>query len=74
MMNKDMHFDSRGYSLIELMVVIVILGVISAGLYVSFDSGQKEYGARQATILMQQQARLAMMNLKRVFEENRLWV
>ncbi len=64
-MNKDMHFDSRGYSLIEILVVIVILGVISAGLYSTFDSGQKEYGVRQATISMQQQARLAMMNLEK---------
>lgn len=64
-MNMDRQCDSRGYSLIELLIVIVILSLISAGLYLTFDSGQKEYGVRQATIRMQQQARLAMMNLEK---------
>ena len=64
-MNKYIHFNSRGYSLIELLVVIAIFSVISAGLYTTFDSGQREFSVRQSTLFMQQQARMAMMNLEK---------
>lgn len=64
-MTKSDYGSECGYSLIELMIVLVILGVVSAGVYSSFDSGQKEYSTREATIRMQQQARLAMINLEK---------
>ncbi|MBT1076203.1 prepilin-type N-terminal cleavage/methylation domain-containing protein [Geobacter grbiciae] len=55
----------RGYTLVEVLVVIVILAVISAGLSTVFITGQKEYGVREATIRMQQQARQAMNEMER---------
>ena len=64
MTNSD-YGSECGYSLVELMIVIVIVGVVSAGVYSTFDSGQKEFSTRQATIRMQQQARLAMINLEK---------
>lgn len=46
-------------------MVIVILAVVSAGISVVFITGQQEYGVREATIRMQQQARQAMSDMER---------
>ncbi|QSV44373.1 prepilin-type N-terminal cleavage/methylation domain-containing protein [Geobacter benzoatilyticus] len=54
-----------GYTLVEVLVVLVILAVVSAGLSTVFITGQKEYGVREATIRMQQQARQAMNEMER---------
>jgi len=54
-----------GYTLVEILVVIGILAVVSAGISAVFITGQQEYGVREATIRMQQQARLAMGDMER---------
>lgn len=54
-----------GYTLVEVLVVIVILAVVSAGLSTVFITGQREYGVREATVRMQQQARQAMNDMER---------
>lgn len=55
----------RGYSLVEVLIVIAILAFVSTGLMVTFLTGQQEYAERDTTIRMQQQARLAMTSLER---------
>lgn len=55
----------KGYSLVEVLIVIVILGLVTTGLTVTFITGQQEYSERDATIRMQQQARLAMAAMER---------
>lgn len=57
--------SERGLTLVEIMVVLVILGVVLTGITIAFTSGQKEYVSRQASIRMQQQARLAVASLER---------
>lgn len=64
-MKKNVFRTEEGYSFIEMLVAIAIFALVSAGVYATFNSGQTEYGVRQLTIRMQQQARLAMTNLER---------
>jgi type IV pilus assembly protein PilW len=64
-MGKTCCVSEKGYSLIEMLIVIAILAIVSTGIYLSFNSGQKEYGSRQSVLWMQQQARLAMMNMEK---------
>jgi type IV pilus assembly protein PilW len=64
-MNRPSCHMQYGYSLIEMIIVIAILAIVSTGIYVTFDSGQKEYGSRQSVLWMQQQARLAMMSMEK---------
>jgi len=63
---KPVHpYAEKGYSLVEVLIVIVILAVVSTGLMVTFITGQREYSERDTTIRMQQQARLAMAEMER---------
>ncbi|AJE04820.1 PilW family protein [Geobacter pickeringii] len=57
--------SEKGYTLVEILVVIVILAIVSAGITTVFITGLTEYGVREVTIRMQQQARLAMYDLER---------
>lgn len=64
MQTSFIHSD-RGLTLVELLIVTVIMGVILTGLMIVFISGQYQYGVRDATIRMQQQARQAMTGIER---------
>ena len=55
----------QGLTLVEVLVVTVIMGVVLTGLMIVFISGQYQYGVRDATLRMQQQARQAMTILER---------
>ena len=57
--------QEHGYSLVELLIVIVILGVVTTAIMTTFILGQRQYGERDAAIRMQQQARLAMNDMER---------
>ncbi|GFE56957.1 type IV pilus minor pilin PilW [Geobacter sp. AOG1] len=57
--------SDKGYSIVEVLIVIVILGLVTTGLTVTFITGQREYSERDTTIRMQQQARLAMSFMER---------
>ena len=63
--NKVPLLSEKGLTLVEVLVVTVIMGVVLTGLMVVFISGQYQYGVRDATIRMQQQARQAMTILER---------
>lgn len=54
-----------GYTLVELLVVVAILGVVCGGIYTSFSRGEQESATRQRVMWMQQQARLAMASVER---------
>lgn len=56
---------TKGYSLVEVLVVIVIFAIITAGVSAVFLRGQHEYLVREETVRMQQQARLAMTAMER---------
>jgi type IV pilus assembly protein PilW len=55
----------QGYSLVELLVVIVILGLVTTAIMTTFITGQRHHSERDAAIRMQQQARLAMTEMER---------
>ena len=57
--------SEQGLTLVEVLIVTVIMGVVLTGLMIVFISGQYQYGVRDATIRMQQQARQAMTSLER---------
>lgn len=54
-----------GYTLVEMLVVIVIFAIITTGVSVVFLRGQSEYIVREESVRMQQQARLAMAAMER---------
>lgn len=57
--------SEKGYTLVEILVVMVILAIVSAGITTVFITGLTEYGVREVNIRMQQQARLAMYDIER---------
>ncbi|HET6421642.1 MAG TPA: PilW family protein [Geobacteraceae bacterium] len=61
---NKMH-EENGFTIIELMIVMAILGLVLAGVCTTFESGLKDYNVRQAVTMMQQQGRLAMMSIER---------
>ena len=68
MTSRDFEARTRcrgGYTLVEVLVAMVILAVVSAGISAVFITGQTEYGVREATVRMQQQARQAMNEMER---------
>ncbi len=71
-----MHFHwykyQRGFSLIELMVVVVILGIIVLGLVTFFTGGAKSWVAGQSQLEAQRNARQAMDRMVREIREGEL--
>jgi prepilin-type N-terminal cleavage/methylation domain-containing protein len=57
--------NQRGFSLIELMVVIVILGIIVLGLVTFFTGGTKSWVAGQSQLKAQREARQAIDRMVR---------
>lgn len=57
--------SERGYTLVEILIVIVIMGVVTTAIMATFMTGDRQYGERDAAIRMQQQARLAMNDMER---------
>lgn len=57
--------SEKGYTLVEILIVMVILAIVSAGITTVFVTGLTEYGVREVNIRMQQQARLAMYDIER---------
>jgi len=61
--------QQRGFSLIELMVVVVILGIIVLGLVTFFTGGVKSWVAGQSQLEAQRNARQAMDRMVREIRE-----
>ena len=61
--------NQRGFSLIEMMVVVVILGLIVLGLVTFFTGGAKSWVAGQSQLTAQRNARQAMDRMVREIRE-----
>ena len=63
--------QQKGFSLIELMVVVVILGIIVLGLVTFFTGGAKSWVAGQSQLEAQRNARQAMDRMVREIREGK---
>jgi len=61
--------NQRGFSLIEMMVVVAILGLIVLGLVTFFTGGTKSWVAGQSQLEAQRNARQAMDRMVREIRE-----
>lgn len=61
--------NQKGFSLIEMMVVVVILGLIVLGLVTFFTGGAKSWVAGQSQLTAQRNARQAMDIMVREIRE-----
>lgn len=64
-------YNQKGFSLIEMMVVVVILGLIVLGLVTFFTGGAKSWVAGQSQLEAQRNARQAMdIMVREIIEGN----
>jgi len=63
--------NKEGFSLIEMMVVVVILGLIVLGLVTFFTGGVKSWVAGQSQLTAQRNARQAMDRMVREIREGK---
>jgi len=61
--------NQKGFSLIEMMVVVAVLGVIVLGLVTFFTGGTKSWVAGQSQLTAQRNARQAMDRMVREIRE-----
>jgi len=54
---------SRGFTLIEMMVVVLIMGMIAVGLYQVLTTSRASYDQQKVTLEMQQNARVAIESI-----------
>jgi len=66
---KSLFNQNKGFSLIEMMVVVVILGLIILGLVTFFTGGAKSWVAGQSQLEAQRNARQAMDIMVREIRE-----
>jgi len=69
--NKILRKDQKGFSLIEMMVVVIILGLIVLGLVTFFTGGAKSWVAGQSQLEAQRNARQAMDRMVREIREGK---
>ena len=62
-------YNQKGFSLIEMMVVVAILGLIVLGLVTFFTGGAKSWVAGQSQLEAQRNARQAMDRMVREIRE-----
>jgi len=66
--------NQKGFSLIEMMVVVVILGLIVLGLVTFFTGGAKSWVAGQSQLKAQREARQAIDRMVREIREGNNFV
>ena len=64
-------FRQKGFSLIEMMIVVAILGIIILGLVTFFTGGTKSWVAGQSQLEAQRNARQAMDQMVREIRKGR---
>jgi prepilin-type N-terminal cleavage/methylation domain-containing protein len=64
-LDKEFFNENKGFSLIEMMVVVVILGLIVLGLVTFFTGGAKSWVAGQSQLKAQREARQAIDRMVR---------
>ncbi|MBU4350459.1 prepilin-type N-terminal cleavage/methylation domain-containing protein [bacterium] len=64
--------NQKGFSLIEMMVVVAVLGVIVLGLATFFTGGTKSWVSGQSQLTAQRNARQAMDRMVREIREGEL--
>ena len=64
--------NQKGFSLIEMMVVVVILGLIVLGLVTFFTGGAKSWVAGQSQLTAQRNARQAIDRMVREIREGKV--
>jgi len=69
MLKNNCKINKKGFSLIELMVVVAILGIIILGLVTFFTGGTKSWVAGQSQLKAQREARQAMDIMVREIRE-----
>ena len=69
MISKIKNNNNKGFSLIEMMVVVTILGLIVLGLVTFFTGGAKSWVAGQSQLEAQRNARQAMDIMVREIRE-----
>lgn len=57
--------NEKGYTLVELLVTIAVMGVVMAGVYSAFHSQQRSYITQEQLAEMQQNLRSAMYFMER---------
>jgi len=71
LINKILIKNQKGFSLIEMMVVVVILGLIVLGLVTFFTGGARSWISGQSQLEAQRNARQAMDRMVREIREGK---
>ena len=65
MAEKMTKVNDNGFTLVELLVVIAVMGVVMASVYTAFYSQQKSYAVQEQVAGMQQNLRAAIYHVER---------
>lgn len=61
--------DIRGFTLVELLIVVALTGIITAAVYQTFYAGQRSHEVQKNLVEMQQNARVAISVLSTDFRQ-----